>query len=315
MRGSATMSMHFRDLAEQAAADGAISSEEILALRRAGWSDGAIQPDEADAIFAINDQLAEPTVEWTDFFVEALSEFVVNGSEPRGYVGDTQADWLIERIDHDGKLQSLTELELLAKVLDKATNTPERLKSYALAQIEQAVLTGEGPTRGGGSLDAGCISDAEARLLRRIVFAQAGDRPAAVSRGEAELLFRLKDATLGADNAPEWKRLFVQGIGNYLQGFSGYEPLSSQRAAELEHFMNDTAVNIGGFFARMAGSAVRGEGAKAFGRKGLERDVEAEAAQAHEVTGDENLWLQGRIDADGQLDDYEQALLDFLAED
>ena len=48
------MSIHFRDLAEQAAADGAIAPEEILSLRRAGWGDGRIQPEEAEAIFAIN---------------------------------------------------------------------------------------------------------------------------------------------------------------------------------------------------------------------------------------------------------------------
>ncbi len=199
-------------------------------------------------------------------------------------------------------------------MLEKATNAPERLKSYALAQIEQAVLTGDGPTRDGGAIEAGRITEAEARLIRRIVFAQAGDRPAAVSRGEAEMLFRLKDAARGAANAPEWKRLFVQGIGSYLQGFSGYEQLSRERAAELEHFMNDSAVNLGKFFTRMAGSAIDGSIRKAFGRKGLPRDITAEAAQAHEVTADEKVWLQGRIDADGTLDEYEQALLDFLAE-
>jgi hypothetical protein len=310
--------MHFRDLAAQAAEDGAISSEEILELRRAGWSDGSIQPAEADAIFAINDHIAEPTVEWTDFFVEALSEFIIAGGQPRGYVTDEQAEWLIARIDSDGRLDSMAELELLAKVLDKASNAPEKLKAFALAEIEQAVLTGTGPTRGGGSLEAGCISEAEARLIRRFIFAQAGDRPAAVSRGEAEMLFRLKDAALGAANAPEWKRLFVQGVGNYLQGFGGHEALSNERAAELEHFMNHTAHGIGSFFGRMAKSTVSGgfdDGVRqVFGRKVAERDIEAEAAQAHEVTSDEKLWLQGRIDADGEIDEYEQALLDFLAE-
>ena len=33
------MSMHFRDLTAQAAADGAISAEEILTLRGAGWAE------------------------------------------------------------------------------------------------------------------------------------------------------------------------------------------------------------------------------------------------------------------------------------
>jgi hypothetical protein len=307
--------MHFRDLAKQAAADGAITPDEILALRRAGWSNGTIEPEEAEAIFAINHSVADPTPEWTDFFVEALSEYVLNGSEPKGYVGDTQGEWLVEHLGRDGILESMAELELLAKVLDKAQNVPERLKHCALEQIEQAVLTGEGPTRGGGALEPGCISDAEARLLRRIVFAQAGDRPAAVSRGEAEMLFRLKDASLGAANTPEWKRLFVQGVGNYLQGFGGHDPLSRERAAELEAFMNDSAVRIGGFLGRMGAATVNGDLAQGFGRKGVARDLDAEFAAAHEVTSDEKSWLQSRIDADGQLDEYEQALLEFLAEE
>lgn len=307
------MSIHFRDLAEQAAADGAIAPEEILSLRRAGWGDGRIQPEEAEAIFAINDHLAEPSAEWCDFFVEALSEFLVNGTDPRGYVGESQGDWLIARVDHDGKLDSMTELELLTRVLEKATNAPERLKAYALAQIEAAVLTGEGPTRR-GSLSAQGVTEAEAGLLRRIIFAQAGDRPGAVSRGEAEMLFRLKDATLDAANAPEWKRLFVQGVGNYLQGFAGYEPLSRDRAAELETFMNDTAVRIGGFFSRMGEEVVNGGFGKAFGRRTARRDLAAEAEAAQQVTDDENLWLQDRIDANDRLDEFDQALLDFLAE-
>jgi hypothetical protein len=309
------MSMHFRDLAQQAAADGAITPDEILALRRAGWSDGTIAPEEAEAIFAINHAVADPTPEWTDFFVEALSEYVVNGSEPKGYVGDTQGEWLIDHLGRDGRLESMAELELLAKVLDKALNAPERLKLFALEQIEQAVLTGEGPTRGGGALEAGCIGEAETRLLRRIIFAQAGDRPAAVSRGEAEMLFRLKDASLHARNAPEWKRLFVQGVGNYLQGFGGPDPLPRERAAELEAFMNDSAMHIGGFLGRMGAATVNGGLTQGFGRKGIARDINAEVAAAHEVTTDEKSWLQSRIDADGQLDEYEQALLEFLAEE
>jgi hypothetical protein len=83
--------------------------------------------------------------------------------------------------------------------------------------------------------------------------------------------------------------------------------------------MNDSAVSIGGFLGRMAGSAVNGGLASGvrtvFGRKGPARDIAAEAAAAQDVTGDEKLWLQGRIDADGRLDEFEQALLAFLAEE
>ena len=209
------MSMHFREIADHAAADGAITCEEILALRRAGWSDGQIRPDEAEAIFRINDQLRETTPEWSDFFVEAIGEFIVNGVDPKGYVDESQADWLMDRISHDGRTDSLTELELLVRVFERSQSVPQRLRDYALEQVERAVVTGEGPTRCGGELGKGNVTEAEARLMRRIVFASGSERPAAVSRREADLLYKIKDETLGGDNAPDWKRLFVQGVGNY----------------------------------------------------------------------------------------------------
>ncbi len=136
------MSMHFGNIAAQAAADGVISAEEILALRGAGWDDGKMEPEEAEALFVANDALTAPSAEWCDFFVEALSEFVVNTVEPHGYVDQDMGDELFARIDRDGKVESMAELELLVRVLEKALNVPQSLKDYALKQIETAVLSG-----------------------------------------------------------------------------------------------------------------------------------------------------------------------------
>jgi hypothetical protein len=308
------MSIYFRDLAAQAATDGTISPEEVLILRRAGWQDGKIDADEAEAIFEVHDRIEDHSPEWIDFFVEALAEFVVNGSEPLGYVDEVNAEWLMEHIDRDGSVDTMGELELLVKLFERATRVPERLRTYAVAQIEKAVLIGEGPTRRGGTLSMGMINDTEAQLLRRLIFAPASDRPAGVSRAEAELLFHLKDATLGAANGPEWKRLFVQGVGNYLMAYTSYEPLSQERAAELEEFMTRPSDGVGRFFARMAHFDLQSGFTGVFGRRPA-RDRQAEEAAAHEVTGDERSWLEARIDADHEVDEYEQALMDFLAEE
>ncbi|MCB2061718.1 MAG: hypothetical protein KDE21_14480, partial [Novosphingobium sp.] len=195
-RGLDTMTMHFREIAEQAAADGAITPVEILALRREGWTSGRIEPSEAEALFVVNDKLDRHSREWSDFFVEALGEFIINGVEPTGYVDESQAEWLIGKIDHDGKLNSMTELELLIRLFERAQSVPDRLREFALEQIERAVLTGQGPTRCGGSLGKGNVTGAEAKLMRRIIFSSGSERPAAVSHKEADLLYRIKDATL-----------------------------------------------------------------------------------------------------------------------
>ncbi len=310
------MTMQFADIARQAAADGVVSPAEVLALRRAGWADGAMKPDEAEALMALNDALSERSPDWCDFFVEAIAEYVVNGSEPKGYVSDDNAAWLISRLDRDGQVDSMAELELLVRVLERARNAPERLKSYVLGQIEQAVLHGTGPTRQGGALVPNCVSESEARLLRRVLFAAGGDSPAAVSRDEAELLFRLKDAARGQPNSPQWKQLFVQGVGNYLMGFaSPSAQLDRERAGELETFANDSETRVGRFVRRTVTSAPDYVGAfeMLFGRKG--RDRFGELAAGEQVTGEESAWLDAKVHADGEVDEYEQALLVFLAEE
>jgi hypothetical protein len=307
------MTMHFAEIARQAAADRAITAEEIVALRGSAWADGAMSADEAEAVFALNDALAEPTAEWSDFFVEAIGEFVVNGTAPKGYVSDDNAAWLIARIDRDGVLQGMTELELLVRVLERGLNAPDRLKAYVLDQLERAVLTGSGPTRHGGDLSPGHVNAAEAALLRRVLFAPAGDAPAAVSCVEAELLFRLKDATLAAANALEWKQMFVQGVASYLQGVAARTAqFSRERAAELEAFVADDSSSVAGFIGRMARSAPQVFG-MVFGGRPPERDRLAELRAAEEITAGEREWLDAHVGADGEVDAYEQALIAFLS--
>ncbi len=313
------MSMHFRDFAAKAAADGTITTEEILALRQSGWADGAISPDEAEALFTANDAVEAPCNEWSDFFVEAGSVFIVEKLEPKGYVTQEQADWLVSKIDHNGRLDSLTELELLVRVFEKATSVPNSLREYALRQVERAVLTGEGPTRCGGALEKGNVTEAEAKIMRRIVFSTASERPAAVSRNEADMLYRIKDATLEADNAAEWKRLFVQGVGNYLAGFVQHTEISRERMAELNAFMNDSTVSIGGFFKRVGRSAVRGNFFDAIGdviRKTPQGpDFAALADAERPVDSTEQMWLEDKLDGNGKVDAYDAALLEFLDEE
>lgn len=310
------MSMEFGTLAAESVSDGRISAEEIVELRRMGWADGLIGPDEAESLFTANDACNEPTPEWCDFFVEALSTFIVQTVPPAGYIDEEMGDELIARIDCDGKLGSMAELELLVRVLEIAQNAPDRLKAYALKQVEEAVLNGEGPTRH-GELSAKGINETECTLLRRLIFAPAGDRPAAVSKDEAEMLFRLKDAALYDVNAPEWEKLFVQGVANYLFGFGGIEPLNNERAAELEKFMNQEGAGIGGFLGRMFTSKPQVDGA--FGSL-LDigphaPDIEGPTEDAAELTAEESSWLTDMLEADEELDPMEKALLAWVAEE
>jgi tellurite resistance protein len=312
------MTIQFANLAEKVAADGMVSPEEILSLRRLGWGDGEIHRGEAEAIFRINNLIKDQSDEWVDFFVEAIGEFVLNGTEPRGMCDEHEARWLITQIDHDGRLESMAELETLVRIIEKAENVPDVLKFYALEQVEEAVLNGRGPTRKGGDLSDSHISDAECGILRRLIFAAGGFGPAAVSRQEAEMLFRIKDKTLTDQNSPLWEQLFLDGVANYIKGFQlTNAQLSHERAKELGSFISDNKASVGRFFGRMARDVpqARNHLGRVFGKK-AEGNKYAEAQVAgNEITDQEQQWLNGMVEADGELDDLERKLLRRLAEE
>ena len=225
---------------------------------------------------------------------------MVNQKAPRGYVDEANATWLMAEVDRDGAPVSPLEVELVVKVIERALNCPATLRGWALAQIEEAVA------RGSKTVDAH-----ECRLLRRLVFAPGGEGGLVVGQDEAEALWRLKDACLQSDNAPEWQLLFVQALGNHLLAYSSYKPLERDEAARLEAFVNDDRSSVVGFFARMRGANPLAEATKLFQEQpGV--DHAARRAEAEAVTAEEQGWLDGKVNADGARDPYEEALLAFV---
>jgi len=280
--------------------------------RRDVWGDGEVSLDEADALFAMNRKAGDSDKEWADFFAEALSDFLIRRGNPKGFVTDADADWLIDRLGADGRIDSLVELNFLDHLFERADFVPAKLKAYALDVMEQSIAAGSGPTRD-GSLDPGAINATEAKLLRRFVFAPSGDGPAHVSRAEAEMLWRLKDGALGKDNSPEWKALFVQGVGNHLLAAPRMGAGSREEALKHQAFLNDSGKGLDNFIARMLtsrpdfsgfGAAMEEGGKNEFGGRLDERDNGLDA--------EEKKWTEKNVIADGDVDPYEHALLEFV---
>lgn len=294
------------DVTSMIAATRALGPDETLALRRAVWPDGNITVQEASILFELNRMSNAPSHEWVDFFVEAITAYLVEQAEPRGYVSAENALWLMQAVDHDGRVDTLAELELLVKVIERAENVPDAMKTYVLNQIRHAVLHGNGPTRCGNGLQPGSIGTGEVRLLRRVLYAAGGDAPAHVSQAEAALLFEIKDATLNGQNSPEWQTLFVQALSLHLMADQRFRALSHQDAARLHAFMNDTSSRLGSFLGRMASSLPGGAPAPV-------APVASVAPEAG-LSSREQDWLQSMVDGDGDLDPFERALLKALAE-
>lgn len=293
---------------------GRVSEGDVLELRDAVWSEERIPQPVADGIFLINDRCETDHPAWVEFFVEAIEHFLLHQKPPFGFLDDEGATWLRAKIDHEGRIGSGNELELLVGILEGAENAPDDLKSYALTEIERTIMTGEGATRL-GAIRPNCVDEAEVLFLRRLIFAGGGEGAIVVSSNEADMLFRIKDATLDAANAPGWLQLFVQAVGNHLLAHSDYRQLSIEEATRLNAEMDRNTPSIGGFFKRMIPNEHFGRGTivEAFKSIFPQRDHRVEPEQS--LTVEEASWLKTRIAADDVTDIYEKALLTFLIEE
>lgn len=295
-----------------------ITAEDVVMLRREVFGDGVVSRGEAEALFALDATAKDKCAEWPDFFVEAVTDYIVHQEKPAGYVSEDNADWLVRTISRDGMVDSRTELELLVHVLEKAKSSPNRLCAYALEQVAHAVIDGKGPLMHGGKLVPGRIAKAEVELLRRILYAYGGDGNIAITRAEAEVLFSINEQTAAASNDPSWNDLFVKAIANFVMCSAGYEAPMRDVALRQDSFFEQAEPEIGGFFNRMVSGGLAGilEAYRAPGDIEAEwesknKAAEALARRAETVDAGEAKWLAEHI-GDRPLHENERALLTLI---
>lgn len=302
-----------------------IDAQDVLRLRREVFSDNIVAAPEAEALISLNAMVAEQSPEWSAFFLEALTDYVIHQAKPQGHVSDENAVWLIDHISKDGRVESRNELELVVKVLETARTSPGLLASYGLKQVADAVLTGEGPLAKGGVLEKGVINAGEAGLMRRILHAMSSPGGLGISQDEAELLFSLNDKTAHEKNDPAWNDLFVRAIANYVLGYSRHALATREEAKRQEAFLDSETPGVGGMIAGMFSGGLSGivdalrdprslfeDGETA--ARARNEDFEAGARDAERVEAAEARWLAERIGKDGSMHDNERALLKFIGE-
>ena len=89
---------------------GVVRDSDVLRLRKLVYGKPSIAADDIEALFGINDKVSSTDPTWAPFFIEAVTDFVINELPPQGYVTATNADWLISRIGHDGRVDSGDEI-------------------------------------------------------------------------------------------------------------------------------------------------------------------------------------------------------------
>lgn len=117
-----------------------LNPADVRQLRRALFEDEGASFDEARALFDLERAQKNPCREWTEFFVECVTDHVVWQCRPTGVVEQDQAEWLIREAD---RCHSLTAVALLANILAEAQSAPAWLIAQVRARIEAPEVQAE----------------------------------------------------------------------------------------------------------------------------------------------------------------------------
>jgi hypothetical protein len=116
------------ELKKELLADGIIDAAEVKELEEVLYEDGVIDKDEADFLFELNNAVSgnANAPEWKDFFVKALTSFVLEDETSPGEIDDDEAKYLYDQIKGDGQIDDI-EKALLENIKSKSKNFPELL--------------------------------------------------------------------------------------------------------------------------------------------------------------------------------------------
>jgi hypothetical protein len=299
---------------------GSIRDNDINRLREFVWAEDMLAATTIDSLFMLLKRCEIDSPVWNDFFVEAVEHYLLHQVAPHGLLKDGGAEWLRDKIAPHGRIKTLCELELLVTVIENAENGSDRLRSFALSEVETTIITGEGPTRRGAGVRERCVDEAEVAMLRRLILGNAEDA-VVVSSADSDLLFRIKKETVRSMNAPSWKTFFVQAVGNHLMLHSDYLPLSIDEARRLSAEINRHAPDLYDFLTRTVPSDLIGRGTIVDAFKSIfptEPDPFAKTLTvegARQFSSEEAGWLKLHIAADPQTDEFEKALLTYVVEE
>lgn len=314
-----------QNLVDRLCESGRITADDVLALRRRVFPDGVITAAEAEAVFRLDHACAEKSAEWTRFYVDALTDYFVWQSTPRGYVEAARARELLDNVQHDGRIDGMSELELLLNVVHWCVDCPAELSRAALAAVKDSVLRPESAAYGAGRAPA-VISPEDVELIRKLIYAPGSPGGITVTREEAELLFTLDRETLAEENADTWPDLFAKAVASAVM-FPRGAPRVPEAAEVLRRKRElEEGGSIGSLLAGIGKAAAGGdvrfreafEEADIFGSERAQDLREREAVEAREalsretVTAGEARWLVEQLEMSEGFSPAERQLLAFI---
>src|SRR5262245_30642017 len=128
------------DLNQKLRATGRIDGSHAMQLRRLIYAGGSVSREAANLLLGLDTACSKKDPAFAQLYVEALTDYFVWQTEPKGYVSPEDARFLIDNICADGHIDSKTEFELVLNIVHWARHCPEELVILVLDEVGQSVL-------------------------------------------------------------------------------------------------------------------------------------------------------------------------------
>lgn len=282
------MNPAFSDIVGRLKAAGRVTAEDVLAMRAQVYAAPQVAREDVEALIALDASAHDFAPEWGGFVGDAMVDYVVHQQDPEDYVDGSKAAWLVAACA--GPLTKTGGVEALVRVLEAATDAPQSLEAFVLGKVKAAVIA------------AGRLAADDVALLRRLVFAGAGEGAIGVTREEADALFDI-DAACGANADPSWPAFFAQAIDDALTAVSPFH-VESREDAQRDDAWLASRPGLFDFFKQMVakpdvGGAMEDilhpyEGERREWQA-ADDQMEADEAAAAPITDEEAEWLIQRL--------------------
>ncbi len=193
---------------------GSIKDSDVLKLQRVLQDGPGMAAEDAEQLFALDAACRVKDPAWYPFLIEMVSDCIVCQVKPEGYMVRDKAAWLIRQLTVHGQVGTRAGLDVLCSVMRRSRWSPPSLAVFGLGLIKTAVVSGEGPLRGGNAPEPAAIVASEVAVIAELLDTFGGAAALPITRAEADVLLEINRALAPGNSSPAWTELFVRAVGN-----------------------------------------------------------------------------------------------------
>ncbi|KCZ52111.1 hypothetical protein [Hyphomonas pacifica] len=298
------MDLASRDLVQRIQSAVRLSEADMRRLAAEMCADGIRTAPEAEAVLYCHARLDRLGEDWPGLFIRALRDYLLLRTEPEGEVSADNLAWLRQHVAPDGRVRTLSELDLLIVLYRQAETVTEGYGLFVLECLCEWMIS---------------AGKAEGPIIERIgtvlAMGEKGGTPW-VSHAEAVVLLRTNDSLGRAGDDTAWSRVFARAVGNYLMARAHPNPQGDRQALARKNWIGSADSRPGQYIGCLALGFNKGRWFEDVSQSPelarLARQMASEAANDQAVAqSQKRSWLRRRLgwEKTGEAD---RALVDFL---